>query len=225
MDEKQLKEQIVLPVINSANTIEVTNPEQYTGAANFLKELKEAQKKINLFFKDTIPKAHAAWKALTSQKAELLKPLTDAEATVKNNMAEYKYEQDRIAQEKQRKLQADADARARKEQERLRKKAEQYKTPEKKQEAEEAAEQVVAPIIHVESETPKESGIVYKKIWKGKVIDKEKALEAASKDLNIAVLFDVDQGKLNKIAAATKGMLNYPGIEFYEDSSIAAGSK
>lgn len=219
----ELQEQVITPVVDEATSLIVESPEQYSTAANYLKELKSAQSKVTNFFKETIEKAHAAHKALTTQRGDLLKPLQEAERILKNKLSVFTTAQEKLRQEEADRLQAKADADAEKERQRLLKRSEKLKTPELKEQALEQAETVVAPIIEIESTVPKETGISYTTKWEGFVVNKEDALKAASTNSILAALFEIDQGKLNKLAANFKGQISFPGIEFKSREVVSAG--
>lgn len=224
MQEEELRETVVNPVIYRSNTLTVASPEQYKEASDFLKELKTAQAQVTEFFADIKQKAHAAWKAITAKESALLDPLTQAEKLVNSKrVAFYDAEEKRREEERQR-LQAKADEEARKERERLEKRAEKLKTPELKQQAIEQAESIVAPIVEIES-TVKDKGTSVRKTWKAAIDDKAAFLKAAAADQNLAAFVTIDESKLNKIAAATQGQVSYPGIRFYQHTTLAARTK
>lgn len=222
---KELEKEVVSPVIVAANQISVVNADQYQGAADFLKQIKDAQKKVADYWKPLKEKAHAAWKEITGKESEMLTPLKDAETTVKSKMLTFQQAEEEKRQVEQRRLQAEADERARKERERLLKHAESLKTPEKQEEYRQAAEEVVAPVITVETETPKVAGISTRKTWVAEIVDKKVFIAAAVNDPNLMALVEIDLSKLNKIAAATKGQISYPGVKFSEKVTMAAGGR
>jgi len=220
--ELQAVEQEINPVLLQAGALSVTNAEQYQGAADFLKQLKDAQKKVTDFFSPIKKKAHDAWKSITAKESEVLTPLKDAENTVKGKMLTYQRQEEEKRQAEQRRLQAEADERARKDRERLLKHAESLKTPEKQEEYRQAAEEVQAPVVTVQSEAPRVAGISTRKTWKAEVINKKAFVEAALKDDNLLAFLEIDMSKMNKLAAATKGQISYPGIKFFEEQTLAS---
>lgn len=116
MNEIELKQEVV-PVVQRAGEIAVASPADYTCAAEFLKAIKATQKKVTDFFAPLKTKAHEAHKAITTAEAANMKPLTDAEATIKRKMLTYSMEHERIRQEEERRLQAVKDEEKRKERE------------------------------------------------------------------------------------------------------------
>jgi len=225
MNEAELQETVISPITDQSLSIVVKTPDQYISADDFLREIKSGQKQVVGFFADMKAKAHAAWKAITSKEADLLKPLTAAEGAVKIKMLEFKRIQDQRAREERNRLQAKADAEAERKRKALQKRAEKLKTPELIEEAEQAAAEVIAPIVDVASTIPQTKGTVFKKTWKGFVVDKKEALLEASGNPVLAAMFEIDEGKLNKMAVAFKGELQFPGIEFREVETMAKGTQ
>lgn len=208
--------QDLTPVVQQAGSIIVSNPQNYQGAADFLKAVKAAQKKVVDFFAPMKLKAHEAHKLITTTEAATLKPLTEAEATIKRKMLDYATEQERIRQEEQRKLQAAADDKARREREALEKKAAAMKTEAKRQEYQEAAAAVVAPVVEVAKVTPAVAGQSIKKTWRAVVVDAGKVPRE---------WLVVNEPALQAFARSTKGAVPVAGVEMYEESSLSSGSK
>jgi len=223
MDELQLRQE-VSPVVSEAYSIVVQNAQQYSGAAEFLKMLKDAQKKVKEYFEPMKTNAYQAWKEICAKENQMLDPLGKAEAEVKTKMLTFQREEEERRIAEQRRLQAIADEKARKERERLQKEAEKLKTPELKEKRMAEAESVIAPVIQVQPETPKIDGISTRSIWKAEVISKIDFVKAAINDQNLLALLEIDLAKLNKIAQATKGQISYPGIRFYEETIMASRS-
>lgn len=215
-------EQEISPVVAKANEIVITNPQQYEYAASHLTLVKGAIKKVKEYWGPLCDAAHKSWKGLTGKRGEMLSPLEQAEKILKNKQIAYNQEQQRKAAEEQRRLQAEADARAERERQRLLKEAEKLKTPELKEERLRQAEEVEAPVVTVQTEVPKVQGQSFRKTWKAEIVDKKAFVEAALKDDNLLAFLEIDMSKMNKLAAATKGQINYPGIKFFEDTSMAS---
>jgi hypothetical protein len=218
-------EKEISPIISQADRIVISNPVQYEGAADFLKDLKSAQKKVTDFFAPLKKKAHETWKAITTKEGEVLNPLQNSEAMIKNKMIVFQKveEEKRIAE--QRRLQAEAEEQARKERERLQKQAEKLKTPELKEQRLQEAEEVEVAVITVQSEVPEVKGISYRKIWKAEITDKPEFVRAALKNATLMSFIHIDATQMNKLATMTKGEISYPGIRFYEEKILASGGK
>jgi hypothetical protein len=108
----------VLTVTETAKQMQVASAPQYQGAADYLKAVKAAQKKVADHFGPMKEAAHKAWKTITAQEAATLAPLTEAEGTLKRNMLAYQQAQEASRQAEQRRLQAEADAMAKAERDR-----------------------------------------------------------------------------------------------------------
>lgn len=206
----------VMPVAIDAAAMVVTNAEQYAVASEFLKTIKGAQKKVVDFFAPMKQKAHEAHKAITQQESATLKPLQEAEASLKRNLLTFHTEQERIRQEEQRKLQAASDEAARKERERLEREAAKLKTPELKAERLEQAAAVIAPVVAVASAAPVVSGQSIRKTWTAKVVN----LELVPREFMV-----VNEKALDAFAKSTKGAVKVAGVEFVEVSSIASSGR
>jgi hypothetical protein len=232
MNEIELKQE-VLPVVERAGEIVVKSSEDYSGAADFLKAVKQAQKKVADFFRPMKDAAHKAHKEITEKESGAMKPLTEAEATIKRKMLDYATEQERIRQKEQARLQEQADLAARKERERLEREASKLKTPELKAARMEAAAAVIAPVVEVAKSTPEIKGQAIVKRWKAKLVSKQALIDAASTPNNptysandVAASFLLfDESAASKFAIATKGAVKVAGIEFVQESSMSSGSK
>ena len=213
---EELKEE-VLPVVREAEATQVESAVSYQHAASFLKNVKAAQKKVKEFFSPLKATAKAAHSAVCAGEREMLAPLTEAESGVKRKMLAWQQEQERIARERERKLQAQAEAKARKERERLEKRAAaavEKGQIEKAESLEDKAAEVIAPVVHVESEAPKVEGIKYRVTWRARVTREE--------DVPRQWLI-VDDKALQAFARATKGSKSVAGVEFYSEKTMAAG--
>lgn len=207
-------EKSIKPVVAQAGSILIDSPETYTGAIDFLKEVKGAQKRVSDFFAPMKTAAYDAWKAICSREKEVLGPLTEAESEVKRKALTYQREEERKRAEEERRLQAEADEAARKERERLEKKAAKLKTPEKREALLEEAKTIEAPVISIASRAQKVVGVATRKIWRARITD-EKAIPREWLVPN--------EKALNEFAKATKGKMVVPGVEFYAEENLAVG--
>jgi hypothetical protein len=122
--------------------------------------------------------------------------------TIRGTVVAWQNEQQRLAAERQRKLQAEADERARLERERLEKKASTYKTEAKKQEVMAQAEAVIAPTVTVEA--PKAIGV--RRVWKCVEVDLPKFLAAAVSDANLHGYIEVALTRLERAKSANPSL-------------------
>ena len=103
-------------------------------------------------------------------------------------MLTFQRQEEEKRQKEQARLQAEADARAKKERERLLKQAEKLKTDELKEQRLAEAEMVEAPVITIQSETPKIQGQAIKKTWKARITNKILFIQKAVETKNDTML-------------------------------------
>ena len=82
-------------------------------------------------------------------------------------------------------------------------------------EAEQA--QSIAEAVQVVPEDTKADGISVRRKWKARVV-KEYQVPIAVAGITIR---PIDQSALNKLAAISKGQLECPGVEFYQEETTA----
>lgn len=215
MNQEMIKHE-VQPVLEDAALLQVTTPEEYTNAGNFLKTIKAAQKKVTDFFGPMKQKAFEAHKEITKQESAMVGPLRDAEQKIKSSMLTYQSQEERKRFEAQRKAQEEADKKAMAERARLEREAAKLKTPELKEQRLEMAAAVVAPVVSVASVIPVIHGQNIVKRWKAKVVN----LDAVPREWMI-----VNQSALDAFARSTKGAVKVAGVEFVESANLASSSK
>ena len=210
INETEIKQE-VKNIITTTQKITITTAADMQISADYLRNIKTAQKRIIDFFAPLKKSAHETWKKIVASEKELIDPLNQVEINIKRKVAQYTQEQERIRQEEQRRLQAKADEQARREREALEKKAVRLKTPEKKEALLEQAEMVAAPVIQLAPEK-KPEGISTREIWKAKIINES----SVPREFLI-----VNQKALDAFARSTKGKIKVSGVEFYSEKSVA----
>ena len=214
--------QEVAPVVSQANSMTVANAEQYQDAADFLKLVKGAQKRVKEHFEPMKTASHAAWKAVVAKENEATEPLAEAEKTVKQRMLAWYQEQERIRLAEERRLQAEAEARARAERERLEKAASKLKTEELREQRMEEAQQVVAPAVYVAPKAPPIKGQSIRRTWKATVTDPQAVIAAVMQWPDWQAYIAINEGEFNRFAARTKGQVSVPGVEFAEEANLSS---
>jgi len=194
----------ILPIL-------VMGPESRDGVVEMVKEVKSMKSKIVAFFAVSKDSAYKTWKAICSNEKTFTDRLDAVEANAKRAILKYDNEQAAERRKEQMRLQAIEDARVARERERLEKRAETLKTPELKEAARAEAESIIAPVVQIEEQT-KSEGVSTRKTWKAKVVDVSLVPRA---------YMVVNQQALDALAKATKGSMALPGVEFYEESSLA----
>ena len=215
-------QQEVAPVVAKANSMTVSSADQYQDAADFLKLVKGAQKRVKEHFEPMKTASHAAWKAVVAKENEATEPLTAAEKTVKARMITWYQEQERIRRAEERRLQIEADERARKERERLEKAAAKLKTDELREQRMEEAQQVVAAPVYVAPKAPAVKGQSIKTIWRATITDPQEAIQALMQWPDWSAYVTINEGELNRFAARTKGQVRVPGVTFAAEANLSS---
>jgi len=193
--------------------------------------IQSMRKEINDWFDPLVTKAHAAHKALTTKRAETLKPLDEADAYITGQVKAFQKQE----REKAEALQREAEEKARKE-------AEERKLAEAEQAEKEGHHEEAAAIIEepievqvpvIKADIPKVDQRKYRTTWKGRVTNKvsfvrfigemvakadthpNKAEAAAYADYINAL--DVNQSWLNGKARALEKNFSMPGAVGYEE--------
>lgn len=111
-DEKQVAvmQQQGGKAVAEANALEVTTPEQYEAASGLLTRIKSAAKMIKAEMDKVLQPILEAEKAERNRWRPIMTQAADAEATVKMKMLVYVNETERLAKEKEAKIQADLEA-------------------------------------------------------------------------------------------------------------------
>ncbi|MFI5304320.1 MAG: hypothetical protein ACHQYP_05925 [Nitrospiria bacterium] len=212
--EKPEAAEMALTLYKQARSLTINNSDDYAFAGQFLLSLKDQRKEIVAFFRPLKQKQDEAKKAILDREKESLKPLEDAEALVSPAMMRWKREQDRIAEEEARRLQAEARKR-----EEERKLAEALQAEQEgDQEAAEAIiqEPIEAPVIRVQSAAPKISGLTERKTWTYEI---ENEAEIPR------IWLMVDTVKLGAFVRNDKGKTKIPGIKVREVSNMTGARR
>lgn len=207
---------------NAERSSKITSSEKALATGEDLKEIKKLRKELEQKRTSITAPINKALKEINA----LFKPakdwLSQAERLMKTELLEYQTEQERIAQEAQRK----ADEEARKEREKLERKATiagLVGMDNKAEELREEAQTQEAPVIT--SAAPKIEGVHTRVTWKAEIIDKLAFVKfVIDKRPDLLNLIKIDQAALNAQARSQKGELDMPGIKAVEEKNIVAGS-
>lgn len=217
MDENELKQEI-LTADERVNAIVVNSNESYQEAGAVVIELDTLAKRITDYWDEPIRKAHEAHKALTSKRAEMLKPVDDRKKLLRGKISAYLTEQERIRREEQRKIdearrKQEADERAKLEA-RAAKAEESGKAEKAEALREKAAEVYVAPVIvqsEVEKTTRIDAGTVSQKTDINVTVTDPKKILAAVIDGRLPIgIITINESKL-KQAIKLAGINNIDG--------------
>uniref|UniRef100_A0A6H1Z7J1 Uncharacterized protein n=1 Tax=viral metagenome TaxID=1070528 RepID=A0A6H1Z7J1_9ZZZZ len=220
----------VRDLVVRAEGLMITTQGQYEGANDFLKVVKGIQKQVKESFDPIIQKANDAHKEAIAKRDEHLQPLKDAEATIKRIMIAYDTEQRKKAEELQLKLEREAQRKADEEKARKEEQERQWREKAKQLEAEgnpegarkalekadqralesQTVEMAIVPVI-AQPQAPK--GASYREQWSAEVVD----ISLVPREYMV-----VNQQALDKIAMATKGTIQIPGVKFVSKTIMSS---
>ncbi len=202
-----------------AKSVSITNNEQYEEAAGYLKEIKSRVKAVKEYWAEPKARAKAAHQSVVDREKAMLEPLNSAEGIIKRTMVVF---QNAVAEAQRR---AEAEARKRQQEEAERMMQEAIKAEEQGNEAEahiamamaEMVEDMKTPIPNA-IEKPKAAGISTRKVWKARVVD----ASLVPVNVNGVEIRPISLPALDKLAGMTRGSVQIPGVEVYEETIIAA---
>jgi hypothetical protein len=223
-------------IMAAARACKVVNAEGYEQAGDQLKQVKAAQKALEVKKRTLLDPVNATLKAIRNLFAGPELELDTAEGLFKRSMLSYSEEQDRIRREEQRK----ADEAAERERKRLEKEAAEAEAKAKaareagdirkaeKLEAKadqrtDAAAATVAPIVQRES--PRVGGISERENWYCIVTDLKALVQAIAEGKVPISAVEPNMKVLNAQAKSLKRELAWPGVRAAVDKIMAAGSK
>lgn len=206
----------VVKIYEQAKILTINSPVDYEGAAEFTKQVKSLSKRIKDYWAPLKKSARASWQSLVDREKELLTPLDQAEAEVKKKMAAYQ----KKIQEEERAARLLAEKLKREEAERLLAEAEKAADEGREMESEilfAQAEIIETSQTAVQVQAPKATGVSTRTLYRARIVDESKVpVEVAG-----VVIRPVDLAAVNKMAQASKGKIQIPGIEIYEEQSVA----
>lgn len=195
-----------------ARTYQVTTAEQYSAGAEDLKRVKAAQKCLEDERTGITGPLNAALKRVNNLFRTPGDRLARIERAIKQRLGDFADEQERLRREEQRK----ADEVARKDRERIEAQAAKAAAAGKTEKAEqlqERAASVVAPVVH--RDPPKVAGLSSREVWKFEVVDPAQVPREWCA---------VDESKIRRQVAATRGETKIPGVRVYAERQLAAAS-
>ncbi len=208
-------------LVNAANALAVANQADYDAATEFLKGVKGAARKVNDYFNPDIEAAHKLHRSLTAKRGDFLRPMEQAEATVKGKaIAWLNAERRRVDEENRRAQEA---ARRAAEEQRLAEAA----AMEAQGEHEVAQAMIDAPVVvgpvAVAAEPDKGEGVSVRKSWDCELIDVGALPHATLVAIiggNDALRRGVEAG-LKRLVKAQGGSIPIPGVRIFETANMA----
>lgn len=210
----------VSAIVTQADGIAISDQQDYQGAAEFLRTCKTMEKRVKDTFDEPVKKAHEAHKAITTVRAQLLDPISQAEKIVKRKMAGFVEEQERIAAEERRR--AEAEARKAEEDRRLREAAELEARGDSAAAEEAISAPIVVPVIVPETVKPLAEGTSTRKKYRAEVVDPAALIRAVADGKAMAGLVIPNQQALDKLADSMKETLAIPGVRVVSETIVSA---
>lgn len=222
MDEVQER---ALAIPEKAAAIVVADQEGLDVAGSFLVSIKTLRKEINDTFDPVIQKAHQTHKEALAQKKKVEAPLAKGEKIIKASMASYVEEQARIrreAEERQRKEREEIERKKREEEERILAEALKAEEEGKEEEAQDILEEADVfadeepePTTVIPAEPVTTRGVSTRKIWKWEI-------GIGQEDLVPREYCSPDRKKIGDVLKATNYARTIPGVNVYQETSVAA---
>ena len=225
----------------TAADFQVTDPESFALAGEFLKGVAAYIRRVSEVFDPVVEAAHNAHKVAVRQRDALLGPAKSAKLVLGQRMGAWEREQERIRRE--------AEARARQERERLEREARECAEAEQRRLREqeetrrieaaaaleargdaEGAERLLAAPVPVPivapapvflptpagAAPPKVQGLAFTSSWKAEVVDLAALVRAVAAGEQPLTMLQPNQVALNQVARALKGALAIPGVKAVE---------
>jgi len=211
--EQQMEHEGAL-MVKRVTGLTITNDEEYERGGDILKDIKARIKAVKDYWKAPKAAAQAAHKTLVDREKQMLKPLEDAEGTVKKTMLAYTTEQRRIAEEAARKAREEEQARL----------AALAAQAEQQGDADSAAfmrDMMDTAEPEQVQPTAAAKGVSVRTTWKARVTD-PKLVPAYFDGYELR---EINMTMLNGLARQYEGGLDIPGVEFYKDSTMSVRAK
>ena len=205
----EVSQQTDVAVLCQNAQITISNQGDYDSASVILKQVKARYNELDKQRKEITKPLDLAKTSVMGLFKNPLELLEKAELFIKQKMISYTAEQERKAREEQARLQKLADAEAAKQKKILDEKIARAEASGKLEKAEELQAQkemvipIQAPVVMAQINTP--SGVSYRDKWTAQVID----VNLLPREYLIPNL-----SALDKVAQATKGSIQIPGVKF-----------
>lgn len=188
-----------------------------------LKDIKAMRSEINDTFDPIIKKAHEAHKEAVAKKKQIEAPLLEAEGIVKNGLAAYHEEQERIRLEAQRKAEEEAKKVAEEEQLAAALAAENDGC---KEEAEAIINSPIALVRPIVPKAPTAApGVSFRQNYSAEVIDLRALLRAIAEGKVPIQAIEANMTFLNQQARSLQTAFNFPGVRLIKTTNVAGAKR
>lgn len=219
-------ERVVPQTFSDANRITVKTGEDYEFACAFLQLVATQKKKVNDAYDTIVKKAHEAHKEAVATKKRYMDPLLQAETIVKGKVSFFLVAEERKRLAEQQRL---TDIARKQEEERALAEAVELEASGEKELAEmvlQNATEAPAPVVVVESEVPKQTGVSSRTNWKWRFKVSETAslrelVKAAAADDRLLCYLTHKETAIGSAARTQESLTQIPGIEVYPDKSVS----
>lgn len=205
-------------MLASARALKIATAEEYEYAGRYLGEIKAQIKRVKEYWAEPKAAAQAMHKRIVEREKAMLNPLSAAETALKGAMMRY---QEAVEAER-RKAEEEARRRQREEAEALMQQAVSEMMAGRDEVASVLAQEsrsvAAAEIAPAAQEAPRAAGTYVRKAWKARVID-AKLVPAYYDGYEVR---EISMAKLNLIARMSEGTAQIPGVELYQESTLAA---
>lgn len=231
----------------------IKTAEEYVALGERRKDIAAYKKRVKEFFRGTtdnpgpLTLQYRAYEKMLEREKDALAPAVTDEESIDKLLIDYDDEQTRLAAEEQKRLDEEekkkAEDRAIDEAVALTALSQETGDPSFAQEAEAVLENVVPDTVFAEKATPKVSGLSIRANWKANRqafqhqrdmrllaaaalgITDPKLVAKLRIDTTLVNLLTVDWSAADKLAKATKGTAQVPGIAFFNDRGVASRAK
>lgn len=212
--EQQLEQSGKLAV-QAAKELTITTQEDYEKGAAYLAGIKTREKQIKDYWSGPKQAAKKAHQDICDREKQMLKHVQEAEQIIKKSMLDYQRAVEKARRE------AEAEARRRQQEEAMRLVDQAAQAEEKGDDQAAAINMAMAEMVSEmpaapQVATPTAAGTSIRKTWKARITD-PKAVPAYYNDMEIR---NINMSVLNNYARLTKGTVQIPGVEFYQESSL-----
>lgn len=204
-------------MVERCKSVTITTNEDFQSAAELAKQVKQSQSQIKDYWAGPKESAHKVHADICAKEREMLRALEEAERILKSTMTRYTLQQE----EARRKAEEESRKRQREEQERFL--AAAVAAEAKGDEMGVARNMAMAEVIQDMPATvnpverPSVEGVSTRKVWRAEVLDDAQVPVSVAG----AIVRPIDIRAIEKIAEATKGTIQVPGIRLFQETLMS----
>ena len=204
-------------IVARAKALVITTNNDYQEAADLAKVVKRSQAQIKEYWMGPKEAAHKAHAEICTKEREMLRALEEAERVLKSSMTRYTLQ----IEEARRKAEAEMKKRQQEEQERFL--AAACAAEAKGDDLGVVSNMAMAEVVQDMAATinpverPTVDGVSTRKVWRAEVLDDSMVPVSIAG----AVIRPVDIRAIERMAEATKGTLQVPGVRLYQETLMS----